>query len=166
MPSWAIFCLVLRLTHSAHFKNACKYLHFTIDIIIIVVDTDLFNFRNYIVIQSSNDLLQFYPVSHHPWRLWLRWHWQSKQNPGTDIFFHLRVLCLLCVTGKSPNLAYLCVKQIRSTTFSQPTWILSIEQNMFLAIINDTYSEVKEELASQNDDLHITDLFKQVKLNT
>lgn len=36
---------------------------------------------------------------------------------------------------------------------------------MFLAIINDTYSEVKEELASQKDDLHITDLFKQVRLN-
>lgn len=36
---------------------------------------------------------------------------------------------------------------------------------MFLAIINDTYSEVKEELSSQKDDLHITDLFKQVRLN-
>uniref|UniRef100_A0A8B9HAG1 Polycystin 2 like 1, transient receptor potential cation channel n=1 Tax=Astyanax mexicanus TaxID=7994 RepID=A0A8B9HAG1_ASTMX len=33
--------------------------------------------------------------------------------------------------------------------------------NMFLAIINDTYSEVKEELASQKDDLQITDLIKQ-----
>lgn len=49
-------------------------------------------------------------------------------------------------------------------TSSQPTWILFIEQNMFLAIINDTYSEVKEELASNNDDLHITDLFKQVRV--
>lgn len=49
-------------------------------------------------------------------------------------------------------------------TFSQPTWILFTEQNMFLAIINDTYSEVKEELTSNNDDLHITDLFKQVML--
>lgn len=28
MPSWAIYCLVLRLKHSAHFKNACKYLVF------------------------------------------------------------------------------------------------------------------------------------------
>lgn len=35
---------------------------------------------------------------------------------------------------------------------------------MFLAIINDTYSEVKEELASHTDDLHITDLFKQVRI--
>lgn len=33
---------------------------------------------------------------------------------------------------------------------------------MFLAIINDTYSEVKEELASQKDDLQITDIIKQV----
>ena len=33
---------------------------------------------------------------------------------------------------------------------------------MFLAIINDTYSEVKEELSLQKDDLQITDLIKQV----
>ena len=33
---------------------------------------------------------------------------------------------------------------------------------MFLAIINDTYSEVKEELSSQKDDLQITDIIKQV----
>lgn len=33
---------------------------------------------------------------------------------------------------------------------------------MFLAIINDTYSEVKEELASQKDELQITDIIKQV----
>ncbi|XP_076020185.1 polycystin-2-like protein 1 [Genypterus blacodes] len=33
--------------------------------------------------------------------------------------------------------------------------------NMFLAIINDTYSEVKEELSSQKDELQITDLIKQ-----
>ncbi len=34
---------------------------------------------------------------------------------------------------------------------------------MFLAIINDTYSEVKEELSSQKDELQITDIIKQVK---
>lgn len=33
---------------------------------------------------------------------------------------------------------------------------------MFLAIINDTYSEVKEELSSHKDDLHFTDIIKQV----
>ncbi|CAH6952351.1 Pkd2l1 [Phodopus roborovskii] len=33
--------------------------------------------------------------------------------------------------------------------------------NMFLAIINDTYSEVKEELASQEDELQLSDLLKQ-----
>ncbi|KAM5322233.1 polycystin-2-like protein 1 isoform 2-T3 [Glossophaga mutica] len=33
--------------------------------------------------------------------------------------------------------------------------------NMFLAIINDTYSEVKEELAGQKDELQISDLLKQ-----
>nr|XP_020454653.1 polycystic kidney disease 2-like 1 protein [Monopterus albus] len=38
--------------------------------------------------------------------------------------------------------------------------------NMFLAIINDTYSEVKEELSSQQDDLHITDIIKQSYMKT
>ncbi|MEJ1276345.1 polycystic kidney disease 2-like 1 [Cricetulus griseus] len=33
--------------------------------------------------------------------------------------------------------------------------------NMFLAIINDTYSEVKEELANQKDELQLSDLLKQ-----
>eukprot|EP00069_Balaena_mysticetus_P022085 bmy_14125T0 len=33
--------------------------------------------------------------------------------------------------------------------------------NMFLAIINDTYSEVKEELAGQMDELQLSDLLKQ-----
>lgn len=37
-----------------------------------------------------------------------------------------------------------------------------ILQNMFLAIINDTYSEVKEELAGQKDELQLSDLLKQV----
>lgn len=35
---------------------------------------------------------------------------------------------------------------------------------MFLAIINDTYAEVKQEL-SEKDELQITDIFKQVKAN-
>lgn len=39
-----------------------------------------------------------------------------------------------------------------------------LHQNMFLAIINDTYSEVKEELSSQKDELQITDIIKQVKI--
>lgn len=34
---------------------------------------------------------------------------------------------------------------------------------MFLAIINDTYTVVKEELSSQEDELHITDIIKQVR---
>ncbi|KAJ8014337.1 hypothetical protein DPEC_G00039190 [Dallia pectoralis] len=38
--------------------------------------------------------------------------------------------------------------------------------NMFLAIINDTYSEVKEELSSQKDDLQITDIIKKSYMNT
>lgn len=35
---------------------------------------------------------------------------------------------------------------------------------MFLAIINDTYTEVKEELSSQKNELQITDIIKQVKV--
>ncbi|XP_049926448.1 polycystic kidney disease 2-like 1 protein [Epinephelus moara] len=38
--------------------------------------------------------------------------------------------------------------------------------NMFLAIINDTYSEVKEELSSQQDELQITDIIKQSYMKT
>ncbi|XP_062422535.1 polycystin-2-like protein 1 isoform X1 [Pungitius pungitius] len=38
--------------------------------------------------------------------------------------------------------------------------------NMFLAIINDTYSEVKEELSSQKDELQITDIIKQSYMKT
>ncbi|KAM3863001.1 polycystin-2-like protein 1 [Diretmus argenteus] len=38
--------------------------------------------------------------------------------------------------------------------------------NMFLAIINDTYSEVKEELSSQKDELQITDIIKQSYMRT
>lgn len=44
-------------------------------------------------------------------------------------------------------------------------WVRRVRflQNMFLAIINDTYSEVKEELTSQKDELQITDIIKQVQ---
>uniref|UniRef100_A0A8C9RMB8 Polycystin 2 like 1, transient receptor potential cation channel n=1 Tax=Scleropages formosus TaxID=113540 RepID=A0A8C9RMB8_SCLFO len=38
--------------------------------------------------------------------------------------------------------------------------------NMFLAIINDTYSEVKEELSKQKDDLQLADILKQSYLKT
>ncbi|XP_034754564.1 polycystic kidney disease 2-like 1 protein isoform X2 [Etheostoma cragini] len=38
--------------------------------------------------------------------------------------------------------------------------------NMFLAIINDTYSEVKEELSSQKDELQFTDIIKQSYMKT
>ncbi|TNN34612.1 Polycystic kidney disease 2-like 1 protein [Liparis tanakae] len=38
--------------------------------------------------------------------------------------------------------------------------------NMFLAIINDTYSEVKQELSAQKDELQITDIIKQSYMKT
>lgn len=49
-------------------------------------------------------------------------------------------------------------KQTRGSIF------ILFHQNMFLAIINDTYTEVKEELSSQKNELQITDLIKQVKI--
>lgn len=41
-------------------------------------------------------------------------------------------------------------------------FIFFILVNMFLAIINDTYSEVKSELANQSDDFQISDYFLTV----
>uniref|UniRef100_A0A8C5AP05 Polycystic kidney disease 2-like 1 n=1 Tax=Gadus morhua TaxID=8049 RepID=A0A8C5AP05_GADMO len=46
--------------------------------------------------------------------------------------------------------------------FTYVFFVFFVLLNMFLAIINDTYSEVKEELSLQKDDLQITDLIKQV----
>lgn len=37
----------------------------------------------------------------------------------------------------------------------------ALPQNMFLAIINDTYSEVKAEIANQRNDFEIADYFKR-----
>ncbi|XP_026079715.1 LOW QUALITY PROTEIN: polycystic kidney disease 2-like 1 protein [Carassius auratus] len=45
--------------------------------------------------------------------------------------------------------------------FSYVFFVFFVLLNMFLAIINDTYSEVKSELASQKDEFQITDLIKQ-----
>lgn len=36
------------------------------------------------------------------------------------------------------------------------------EQNMFLAIINDTYSEVKSDLAQQKAEMELSDLIRKV----
>ena len=36
---------------------------------------------------------------------------------------------------------------------------------MFLAIINDTYAEVKAELADAKNEIEMTEFFKQVNLN-
>uniref|UniRef100_A0A8C1MEG7 Polycystic kidney disease 2-like 1 n=1 Tax=Cyprinus carpio TaxID=7962 RepID=A0A8C1MEG7_CYPCA len=45
--------------------------------------------------------------------------------------------------------------------FSYVFFVFFVLLNMFLAIINDTYSEVKSELASQKDEFQIADLIKQ-----
>lgn len=38
----------------------------------------------------------------------------------------------------------------------------SHEQNMFLAIINDTYSEVKSDMAHQKAEMELSDLIRKV----
>ena len=40
--------------------------------------------------------------------------------------------------------------------------MLSSLQNMFLAIINDTYSEVKADMSQQRTEMEMTDLIKKV----
>uniref|UniRef100_A0AAY4C6X6 EF-hand domain-containing protein n=1 Tax=Denticeps clupeoides TaxID=299321 RepID=A0AAY4C6X6_9TELE len=45
--------------------------------------------------------------------------------------------------------------------FTYVFFVFFVLLNMFLAIINDTYTEVKEELASQKDDLQISQILKQ-----
>ena len=42
-------------------------------------------------------------------------------------------------------------------------FIYFVLMNMFLAIINDTYSDVKDELAVQKNNLEMTDYLKQVR---
>lgn len=39
---------------------------------------------------------------------------------------------------------------------------LTYKQNMFLAIINDTYSEVKSDLAQQKAEMELSDLIRKV----
>ncbi|KAL2083633.1 hypothetical protein ACEWY4_021406 [Coilia grayii] len=50
--------------------------------------------------------------------------------------------------------------------FTYVFFVFFVLLNMFLAIINDTYSEVKEELASQTDEVQITDIIKQSYMKT
>lgn len=40
---------------------------------------------------------------------------------------------------------------------------LTYKQNMFLAIINDTYSEVKSDLAQQKAEMELSDLIRKVR---
>lgn len=46
-------------------------------------------------------------------------------------------------------------------TQTDPLGVLSV-QNMFLAIINDTYSEVKADMSQQRSEMEMTDLIKKV----
>lgn len=74
-----------------------------------------------------------------------RWGWRHR--PSWNICWDLhRIHGLDTVSGSG-------------SADSGPCFLL---QNMFLAIINDTYSEVKEELAGQKDELQLSDLLRQV----
>lgn len=41
-------------------------------------------------------------------------------------------------------------------------FVFSYEQNMFLAIINDTYSEVKSDMAQQKAEMELSDLIRKI----
>lgn len=43
-------------------------------------------------------------------------------------------------------------------------FVFSYEQNMFLAIINDTYSEVKSDMAQQKAEMELSDLIRKVNI--
>lgn len=43
-------------------------------------------------------------------------------------------------------------------------FVFSYEQNMFLAIINDTYSEVKSDMAQQKAEMELSDLIRKVNV--
>lgn len=43
-------------------------------------------------------------------------------------------------------------------------FVFFYEQNMFLAIINDTYSEVKSDMAQQKAEMELSDLIRKVNV--
>lgn len=53
---------------------------------------------------------------------------------------------------------------LRLVEISVGLFHFSHEQNMFLAIINDTYSEVKSDMAQQKAEMELSDLIRKVKV--
>lgn len=68
-------------------------------------------------------------------------YWTSESNTWTDLLYHLRLYYVLRIAGKFSF--FDLFQSIRRDVFS--IYFLFWLQNMFLAIINDTYSAVKSE---------------------
>lgn len=54
------------------------------------------------------------------------------------------------------------VLELRLVDILSELFHFSHEQNMFLAIINDTYSEVKSDMAQQKAEMELSDLIRKV----
>ncbi|XP_045658830.1 polycystic kidney disease 2-like 1 protein isoform X1 [Ursus americanus] len=84
---------------------------------------------------------------------------------GFHIFRTLEVNRLMGKLLQQPNMyadfEFLAFWQTQYNNMNAVNLFFAWIKNMFLAIINDTYSEVKEELAGQKDELQISDLLKQ-----
>ncbi|XP_072595869.1 polycystin-2-like protein 1 isoform X3 [Vulpes vulpes] len=84
---------------------------------------------------------------------------------GFHIFRTLEVNRLMGKLLQQPNMyadfEFLAFWQTQYNNMNAVNLFFAWIKNMFLAIINDTYSEVKEELAGQKDELQLSDLLKQ-----
>ncbi|XP_005407751.1 PREDICTED: polycystic kidney disease 2-like 1 protein isoform X4 [Chinchilla lanigera] len=84
---------------------------------------------------------------------------------GFHIFRTLEVNQLMGKLLEKPNtyadFEFLAFWQTQYNNMNAVNLFFAWIKNMFLAIINDTYSEVKEELAGQKDELQLSDLLKQ-----
>nr|XP_045012360.1 polycystic kidney disease 2-like 1 protein isoform X3 [Jaculus jaculus] len=84
---------------------------------------------------------------------------------GFHIFRTLEVNRLMGKLLQQPNtyadFEFLAFWQTQYNNMNAINLFFAWIKNMFLAIINDTYSEVKEELAEQKDELQLSDLLKQ-----
>ncbi|XP_070288623.1 polycystin-2-like protein 1 isoform X9 [Myotis yumanensis] len=84
---------------------------------------------------------------------------------GFHIFRTLEVNRLMGKLLQQPNtyadFEFLAFWQTQYNNMNAVNLFFAWIKNMFLAIINDTYSEVKEELAGQKDELQISDFLKQ-----
>uniref|UniRef100_A0A452E8T8 Polycystin-2-like protein 1 n=1 Tax=Capra hircus TaxID=9925 RepID=A0A452E8T8_CAPHI len=95
--------------------------------------------------------------------IFLVWFWQllwPPEAPGVDCFSFTQFRIIL---GDFDYNAIDNANRILGPVYfvTYVFFVFFVLLNMFLAIINDTYSEVKEELAGQKDELQLSDLLRQ-----